>query len=257
MQLDYQQPVPMAVGVGVTHPQAAYYGEPIAGPSHSVVGPAMQPQQPVPTIDFQDVPYAEGSSWCSISYHEYDQRVGEKYQPSSLTVSVDGYTHPMCSDRFCIGGLSNVNRNEFTEWVRRRIGKGVKFTYVDGEVHVECLCDSSIFVSSPMLGMEEGKDTPQERVSKVTHGGSIRVFSNPQFSKLLSSAVSKGFEAVYKLTSYCTFRVSFVKGWGRSYKRQTILNTPCWVEVQLNGPLQWIDKVLRQMRPPQGCGSTS
>lgn len=141
-----------------------------------------------------------------------------------------------------------MNRNEQTELVRRRIGKGVKFTYVDGEVYVECLCSSSIFVSSPML---------QDCVSKVTNGSSIRVFSNAQFSKLLSDAVSKGFEEVYKLTNYCTFRVSFVKGWGRNYKRQTILNTPCWVEAQLNGPLLWIDEVLRQMRPPQGCGSTS
>lgn len=208
-------------------------------------------------IDLTEVPYVEGARWCSISYHEYDQRVGDRYLPESYTVTVDGYTHPMCNDRFCVGGLSNVNRNQFTEFVRRRINRGVKFTYVDGDVYVECVSESSVFVSTPMLGIEEGKDTP-DKVTKVPSGGTVKVFSTPQFSKLLASSVPKGFEAVYKLTNYCSYRVSFVKGWGRNYKRHTIVNVPCWIEVQLNGPLQWIDKVLRQMKPPsQGCGSTS
>lgn len=216
-----------------------------------------QPENITISLDFTEIPFTDGLNWCSVSYHEYDTRVGEKYHPNCFCFSVDGYTHPMCSDRFCIGGISNINRNSFTEWVRRRIGRGVRFTYVDGEVYVECLSDSSIFVSTPMLGIEEGKDNV-DRVTKITHGASVKVFSTPQFSKLLSNAAPQGFEAVYKLTGYCSFRVSFVKGWGRNYKRQSILKAPCWVEVQLNGPLQWIDKVLRQMRPPsQGCGSTS
>ena len=29
-------------------------------------------------------------------------------------------------------------------------------------------------------------------------------------------------------------RVSFVKGWGQSYKRQDIKTCPCWLEVILN-----------------------
>lgn len=207
-------------------------------------------------IDLREVPYVEGGSWCSIAYHEYHNRIGEKFHPTHYVINVDGYTHPMCSDRFCLGGLSNVNRNEFTEWVRRRIGRGVRLTYVDGEVYVECQCDTSIFVSSPLIDYEEGKDAP-ERVTKLPSGSSIRVFSISDFSHILSGAVNKGFEAVYKLTKYCTFRLSFVKGWGKNYKRQTISSTPCWIEVQLNGPLQWIDKVLRQMRPPSACGSTS
>lgn len=229
--------------------QNVFYQHQTAGPSQVVQDPSQ--------IDLTEVPYVEGARWCSISYHEYDQRVGDKYQPDSYTVIVDGYTHPMCNDRFCVGGLSNVNRNQFTEWVRRRINRGVKFTYVDGDVYVECISDSSIFVSTPMLGIESGKDSP-DKVTKVPSGGTVKVFSTPQFSKLLANAVPKGFEAVYKLTNYCSYKVSFLKGWGRNYKRHTIMNVPCWIEVQLNGPLQWIDKVLRQMRPPsQGCGSTS
>lgn len=221
-----------------------YYGEPMAQSDQTM-------------IDIQEVPYIEGTSWCSISYHEYDQRIGDKFHSNCWrVVSVDGYTQPLCTDRFCIGGISNINRNQFTEWVRRRIGRGVRLTYVDGEVYVEGLSEASVYVSSPLLAEEHG-EVIKEHVSKLTHGCSAKVFSTQDFQKLLASAVSKGFEAVYKLTRACVIRVSFVKGWGPKYKRNLIYHTPCWVEVQLNGPLQWIDKVLRQMRPPTGCGSTS
>lgn len=242
MQLHYQnQGVPLSPLY-----RQSVYNQPVAGSSRNH---DPQPMQEQPAENFQKIRFVEDPCWCSISYHEFDQSIGAKYQTSHFTVCVDGYTHPNCSDRFCIGGLSNVNRNDQTVMVRRKVGKGVKLTYVDGEVFVECLSDASIFISTPII---------QDSVSKITHGSSMKVFTNALFSKLLSDAVSRGFEDVYKLTNYCTFRVSFVKGWGRNYKRQTIMNTPCWVEVQLNGPLLWIDEVLRQMRPPQGgCGSTS
>lgn len=73
----------------------------------------------------QPVEYEEPSHWCSIVYYELNNRVGEAYHASSTSVLVDGFTDPSNNkNRFCLGLLSNVNRNSTIENTRRHIGKG-------------------------------------------------------------------------------------------------------------------------------------
>lgn len=48
------------------------------------------------------------------------------YQCHSPHVVVDGFTNPRNDlNRFCLGQLSNVNRNSTIENTRRHIGKGM------------------------------------------------------------------------------------------------------------------------------------
>lgn len=82
------------------------------------------PEPPL-TQDVHPVPYQDQPFWASIAYYELNSRVGEVFHCNSTSVIVDGFTNPSNnSDRFCLGQLSNVNRNSTIENTRRHIGKG-------------------------------------------------------------------------------------------------------------------------------------
>ena len=75
--------------------------------------------------DLQPVTYQEPKFWCSCVYYELNSRVGEAFQAAVTSIVVDGFTDPSNNaDRFCLGLLSNVNRNSTIENTRRHIGKG-------------------------------------------------------------------------------------------------------------------------------------
>ena len=241
-------------------------------------------------VDLMPVMMAEQPYWCSMSYYEMKQRVGEMFHVASNVhaVTIDGYTDPSSASRFCLGVLSNANRTEEIEMTRRYIGRGVVLHYQNGQVHAECLSENPVFVQS--ANCNQRYNWHLATVIKIPPGCSLKIFDEAAFVQLANETVYQGFEAVYALTRICSIRISFVKGWGESYRyrdsflnslissfrlnkhlqilisffcfyltrRQTVLNTPCWIELHLNNPLKLVDEILTRIGSPRTkCTSVS
>ncbi|PIO75024.1 MH2 domain protein [Teladorsagia circumcincta] len=159
----------------------------------------------------------------SITYYEEGKRIGDPFNVRSHYLLVDGYPSPSSEERFCLGYFDVENRPVPVIDARRQVGRGARFYYIGGEIPPNC---------------------------------NLKIFNNAEFAAQLAESVEKGYEAVYALTRLCTIRISFVKGWGADYRRQTIDATPCWIEAHLNGPLLWIDRVLRSMGAPMMAHSS-
>ncbi|XP_034940156.1 mothers against decapentaplegic homolog 4 isoform X2 [Chelonus insularis] len=216
--------------------------------------------------------------WCSVGYFELDTQVGETFKVSSTcpTVTIDGYVDPSGGNRFCLGALSNVHRTDQSERARLHIGKGVVLDLRgEGDVWLRCQSEHSVFVQSYYLDREAGR-APGDAVHKIYPSAYIKVFDLRQchkqmrgqaataqaaaaaqaaavaghlthgqpITKSLSAAAGIGVDDLRRL---CILRLSFVKGWGPDYPRQSIKETPCWIEVHLHRALQLLDEVLHTM----------
>ncbi|XP_060527135.1 mothers against decapentaplegic homolog 4-like isoform X2 [Cylas formicarius] len=227
--------------------------------------------------------------WCSIAYFELDTQVGETFKVLSKipTVSIDGYVDPSRGNRFCLGALSNVHRTEQSEKSRLHIGRGVELNLKgEGDVWLRCLSDHSVFVQSYYLDREAGRQ-PGDAVHKIYPEAYIKVFDLRQCHQQMTAQAATAQAAaaaqaaavaghipgphsvggiapamslsaaagigVDDLRRLCILRLSFVKGWGPDYPRQSIKETPCWIEVHLHRALQLLDEVLHKMPVEGGC----
>ncbi|XP_077177261.1 LOW QUALITY PROTEIN: mothers against decapentaplegic homolog 4-like [Paroedura picta] len=266
-------PTPQQQQNGRSHPPTPHHHQSHYWPTQHSPAPYRHPVSSHPGPEF----------WCSIAYFEMDVQVGEIFKvPSNCpVVTVDGYVDPSGGDRFCLGQLSNVHRTDASERARLHIGKGVQLQCRgEGDVWMRCLSDHAVFVQSYYLDREAGR-APGDAVHKIYPGAYIKVFDLCQCHRQvhqqaataqvaaaaqaaavsgnipgpgsvggiapavgLSAAAGIGVDDLRRL---CILRLSFVKGWGPDYPRQSIKHTPCWIEVHLHRALQLLDEVLHTM----------
>lgn len=234
-----------------------------------------------PDIDFNIPP---PDYWCTISYFEGDAQVGDIFKVRSQynSVVVDGLFDSTREDRFCVGALTNVNRTSSSEKARMHIGKGVQLEQMlDGSIYVRNLSEQHCFFESYYLDRESGRDAydAPHKIYPLSH---IKVFSFKECMRCLkkgaqdylkqqhqnattnnssststvngstgataaSASSTNGGLNVDDLRKMCRLRFSFVKGWGPDYPRKAIIDTPCWCEIQLNRPLQFLDQLINSL----------
>lgn len=191
---------------------------------------------------------AAPNNWCTVNYYELSTKVGETFHGSEKVITIDGFTDPsVSSNRFSLGLLTNINRTDQTKYVRKVIGRGIEILWENNLVILHCKSNHQVFVQSPNFNERVGWDV--STVVKVSPNSKMTIFDMKAFSKLLATSIPQGFEEVYGLSRMCTIRISFIKGWGVDYRRQSVINTPCWLELRLNGPLKWVDVILNELKP--------
>ena len=159
------------------------------------------------------VRYAEPLFWCQIRYYEFSQQIGEVCLVRPNQFSVDGGTDPSSGERFCLGSLSNVNRQEIVERTRNGIGKGLHlYRTKNYEIHARCLGDSPLFVQSQCCNLRYNWDPGT--VCKIPPDFNLKVFTMEEFQDHLSTQLrtNSSYKSVMDLTSLCSIRISFIKG---------------------------------------------
>jgi len=189
-------------------------------------------------------------SWGSVNYYEFSESFGDSFFPKSEKFTINGFMHASYDsecydDVMSLNTIYNPSRQIRTEYIRAAIGAGISIEVTENKIFLENLGRIPIFVQS--IEANSRAKLPNLDAIKVVHGAKVDIFDVKNFSKFLSSAIPKGFKGVYELNAICSVRISFGKGFGKDYRRRSILNCPCWIEIRLHRPLQLIDSILTKI----------
>lgn len=206
-------------------------------------------------LSYQDTPNS-----CTIQYHEHTEPLGNPFvAPSYLrNVIVNGSLNVTDSKNghYCLGSITSIGCNEDIGLVKKKILNGITLAFFNREVAVANYSQVPVFVYSKIANLEHL--LPEANVTKVPENSYVKIFNINFFRYLLDKSQNDGIQKARKLTELCQMQLSFGKGWGEGYNRQTVNNTPCWINIILQAPLKWLDEVLRMMEPTQSvCGSNT
>jgi MAD (mothers against decapentaplegic) family protein 4 len=117
---------------------------------------------------------------------------------------------------------------------RRSVGNAVHKIYPRASLKVFDLHETHLLLSQKA---EAARLAAAAQAAAVAGTG---VITSDNSDQLAEAAIG-----VDDLRRFCILSLSFVKGWGLDYPRNSIKDCPCWVEVHLNRALQLLDEVLQ------------
>jgi len=173
-------------------------------------------------------------TWCRLAYWEERSRVGHQVPVSAPAVQVfSRQSRPQPgNDAMCLESLFSLNFKPSVATVRTRekIGLGLIINKDDEGVWCHNRTHVPIFVNSPTL------DVPNSRtfnVFKIPPGFSMQIFNfelSNMYKRLRDPSCYDGPFDPHSV------RLSFAKGWGQNYSRQSVDCCPCWLEILLLPP---------------------
>lgn len=167
--------------------------------------------------------------WCKVGYWELSEHIGQLFPviPSSIDIFKD--MHHANGISLDILHKNHITQSDKVRSVRSKIGAGVTLSREEDKVWLYNQSDSPVFTSSFSLNINN-VNGDSWRVFKVNPGHAIVVYDY-NIMEHWNSDMYKFSEGPVDPHS---IHVSFVKGWGRDYHRQSVLYCDCWLEILLN-----------------------
>jgi len=173
-------------------------------------------------------------TWCRLAYWEERSRVGHQVPISASAVQVFSHqSRPQPgTDAMCLESLFSLNYKPSLATVRTRekIGLGLIINKDEEGVWCHNRTHVPIFVNSPTL------DVPNSRtfnVFKIPPGFSMQIFNFELSTVYKRMRDPSCYDGPFDPHSV---RLSFAKGWGQNYSRQSVECCPCWLEILLLPP---------------------
>ncbi|XP_063920958.1 mothers against decapentaplegic homolog 5-like [Zophobas morio] len=183
--------------------------------------------------------------WATIAYYEKSRKL-ETFQcfPPEIRVTFNTVPGVGC---FNLEGIQNELREDEVANTRRQIGDGIFLYYENGQVVVQLLSDSGVYIQSIYCNRIKNHGEHTLHWLQSFDLRSMKLMDDDKFHILLDKAVQEGVEAVYELAKIFTIRVVFVDYWSTN---TPVTDYNCWIEIRLCRQMNWLDNALRQMGAP-------
>ena len=165
--------------------------------------------------------------WCSVTYWELRERVGNNCVVDKNWTNI--FQHLPQGDGMCLALLQKQTSDARIQKVRDRIGLGLVISQMSDGIWLYNRSSHPVFVNH-LRTVTDDSHSLSTHIEKLLPGFSMKIFCHTW--RDLLNRTRNWTSRDGPLNPFC-IQVSFVKGWGPNYSRQTIMQCPCWIEILL------------------------